>query len=179
MWSKQKNKNKRTKAASAHGEGWDILGQEQRQEQQRVTAEVLAATEQEACRHAATNESRPRGSGWRAGSKGNGEFVLVLWWCTILHSFTLGQKSHKHTQCWYKLLVGRVRLRQGWARNLSLIPLPGLMHLYDELIMRFYWYYFNVQSYLHSCVFGQHSHKTTQCCYKYGVGFVECGEIRQ
>ena len=27
-------------------------------------------------------------------------------------------------------------------------PLPGLMHLYDELIMRFYCYYYNVQSYI-------------------------------
>ena len=54
------------------------MAQEQEHEQQKAPAEVLAATEQEACRHAATNESRPRGSGWRAGSEGNDEFLLVL-----------------------------------------------------------------------------------------------------
>ena len=52
--------------------------QEQEQEQQKAPTEVFGVTEQEACRHTATNESRPRGSGWRAGSKGNDEFLLVL-----------------------------------------------------------------------------------------------------
>ena len=47
-----------------------------------------------------------------------------------------------------KLWVGLVRLWQVWARNMSLIPLPGLMHLHDKLIMSFYWYSYNLQSYI-------------------------------
>ena len=52
--------------------------QAEEQEQQKAPAEVFGVTEQEACRHAATNESRPRGCACRASSEGNDEFVLVL-----------------------------------------------------------------------------------------------------
>ena len=65
----------------------------------------------------------------------------------ILYSCSFGQNSHKYAQCCSKLWVGLVRLWQVWARHLSLIPLTGLMHLYDELTMRFYRYSHNVQSY--------------------------------
>ena len=66
----------------------------------------------------------------------------------ILNSCSFGQNSHKHAQCCSKLWVDLARLWQVWARHLSLIPLPALMHLYDEPIMRLYWYSYNVQSYM-------------------------------
>ena len=61
----------------------------------------------------------------------------------------LGQQSHRqHTQRCFKLWVGLVRLWQGWEIKMSLVPFPGLMHLYDELTMSFYWYSYNVQFYI-------------------------------
>ena len=68
----------------------------------------------------------------------------------VLHmELRLGQQSHRqHTQCCSKLWVGLVRLWQGLEINMSLIPFSGLMHLYDELTMSFYWYSYNVQFYI-------------------------------
>ena len=40
------------------------------------------------------------------------------------------------------------RMWRGWLRNLSLIPLPGLMYLSDEPIMSIYWYSYHEQSYI-------------------------------
>ena len=75
---------KRTKAAYACGEGCVILAQEQEQEYQKAPAEVFGVTEPEACRHTATNESRPHRCAWRASSKGNDE---LYWYSDNVRSY--------------------------------------------------------------------------------------------
>ena len=52
----------------------------------------------------------------------------------------------------YSILLQKMtrvgRMSRGSIRNLSLVPLPGLMCLYDEPILSVHWYYGYEQPYI-------------------------------
>ena len=59
--------------------------------------------------------------------------------------------DHRTATCWHAVSSEVCQVfRIDWfsQKHPCEAPLSGLMHLHDELIMRFYWYYYNVQSYM-------------------------------
>ena len=72
-----------------------------------------------------------------------------------------------------KVCLGRIL--QGWSRNESFIPLPGLMYLSDELVLSLNRYTYNVQSFVVVALVNISSHKTTPFYSKFGSDLIDHG----
>ena len=102
-------------------------------------------------------------------------FLLAFLQCAILHSCIFGQNSPKTTQFCAKLGFGFLQNVARLDKKSVFDPSPKthtpLWWTNNEYSLAFLSCVI-----LHSCVFGWNRKKTSQFCYKIGVGLVDCGD---